>query len=225
MLYACRKEGSTVNVFGVKEKVPCAALPKEAGHRFFDLIQPILPQFISAPGIWNTSLENIGMLFHPTPTLLNLGRMESRVGFRYYTEGISPSIAYLIEKIDSERIKVAEEIGVDSPSVLDWLERSYGVVGENLYEALQNNPAYEDIMAPVFSTIDDKKACRYVVEDVPTGLVPVSELGKKFGVDTPTINTIIDLANILFDTDFRAKERNLEQLGLADLTLDEIRNL
>ena len=33
------------------------------------------------------------------------------------------------------------------------------------------------------------------------------------------------LANILFDADFRAVGRNLEQLGLANLSAQEIRNL
>jgi opine dehydrogenase len=225
LLYACRKDGATVNVFGVKEKVTCAAIPKEKGHEFFELLEPFLPQFVPAPSIWSTSLENIGMLFHPTPTLMNLGRMESGKKFEYYHEGISPSIAQMIEKLDAERIKVAEALGVKTDSAKAWLERSYGAKGDTLYEALQNNPFYKGIMAPSFSSVDDKKGIRYVIEDVPSGLVPVSELAKKFGVETPAINTIIDLANIWFETDFRAKGRNLKQLGLSEMSLDEIKNL
>jgi opine dehydrogenase len=56
-------------------------------------------------------------------------------------------------------------------------------------------------------------------------LVPVSELGKKFGVETPAIDMIISLADVLFDADFRASGRNLDQLGLRDRSTEEIMTL
>jgi len=222
LLYAARKEGASVNLFGLKKQVSCAGLAQAENQRFFDLIQPHLPQFIPAPTLWHTSLHNIGMLFHPTPTLLNLGRMESGQPFEYYIDGFSPSIAALVEKLDAERLAVASAMGITVPSVMAWLESSYGVVGENLYEALQNADNYRGITAPHLASVEAKKGLRYVTEDVPTGLVPVSELGRKFGVETPAIDTIINLADILFEANFRAGGRHLEQLGLQDLSLDEI---
>ena len=226
ILYACRRDGATVNVFGTKQEVPCAGLPHTGLSHFIEIIQSVFPQFVAAEGgLWSTSLNNIGMLFHPTPTLLNLGRMESGQPFDYYIDGFSPSVAYLVEKLDTERLKVAEAMGVKLPSAVEWLESNYNAVGENLYKALQNNDSYQGIKAPVMADIEAKKGLRYVIEDVPSGLVPVSELGKKFGVETPAIDTIINLANIMFDADFRAKGRNLDQLGLKDMTPDEIRNL
>ncbi len=225
LLYASRKEGATVKLFGYKNLVSCAGFPKEESRQFFDLIQPLIPQFVSAPTLWHTSLHNIGMLFHPTPTLLNLGRMESGQPFDYYTEGFTPSIAAFIEKLDAERLAVAAAMGITLPTVLQWLESSYGAVGQNLYEALQNVANYRGIKAPRLMGLEDKKALRYVTEDVPTGLVPVSELGQKFGVNTPGIDTMISLANILFETDFRATGRNLDQLGLSHLEPEEILKL
>jgi opine dehydrogenase len=222
LLYASRKDGASVTMFGLKQQVTCAGLPTGQSHRFFDLMAPLIPQFTPAESIWHTSLHNIGMLFHPTPTLLNLSRMESNQSFEYYTGGFSPSIAALVEKLDSERLAVAQAMGVSLPSVVQWLEDSYGVVGSNLYQALQTAPNYQGISAPMLGTIEAKLGLRYVTEDVPTGLVPVSELGKKFGVETPAIDTIIQLADILFEADFRANGRNLEQLGLADLSPEAI---
>ncbi|MEM7342967.1 MAG: NAD/NADP octopine/nopaline dehydrogenase family protein [Chloroflexota bacterium] len=225
LLYAARKEGSTVNLFGLKQQVSCAGLSQAESQRFFDLIQPLIPQFMPAPTIWHTSLHNIGMLFHPTPTLLNLGRMESGQPFEYYVDGFSPSIAALVEKLDAERLAVAAAMGVTVPSVVEWLKSSYGAVGQNLYQALQNTVNYKGIDAPRLTSIEAKLGLRYVTEDVPTGLVPISELGKKFGVNTPAIDTIINLANILFEADFRANGRNLMQLGLADLSVTDIKAL
>ena len=94
--------------------------------------------------------------------------------------------------------------------------------GKIFYEALQLADNYKGIAAPRLTSIEAKKGLRYVTEDVPAGLVPVSELGRKLGVETPAIDTIINLADILFEADFRASGRNLEQLGLHDLSLDEI---
>ncbi len=222
LLYASRKKDASVNIFGLKQQVLCAGLPDEQTRRFFDLMDPLIPQFMPAESIWHTSLHNIGMLFHPTPTLLNLGRMESGQPFEYYTGGFSPSIAAFVEKLDAERLAVARAMGITLPTVVQWLEDSYGVVGQNLYQALQIAPNYKGISAPLLDTIEAKKGLRYVIEDVPTGLVPVSELGKKFGVKTPAIDTIINLADLLFDADFRAKGRNLQQLGLVDLSSEEI---
>ena len=147
LLYAARKEGASVNLFGLKKQVSCAGLLQGESQRFFELIQPLIPQFVPAPTIWHTSLHNIGMLFHPTPTLLNLGRMEARQPFKYYTDGVSPTIAELIEKLDAERLAVAAAMGIAVPSVIEWLESSYGVVGENLYQALQSAPNYQGIAA------------------------------------------------------------------------------
>jgi opine dehydrogenase len=225
LLYAARREAATVNIFGLKKRVTCAGLPTIELQRFFDLVQPLLPQFVPAPSIWHTSLHNVGMLFHPTPTLLNLGRMESGQPFDYYSDGFTPSIAALIEKLDAERLAVAGAMGVTLPSVVAWLESSYGAAGRNLYEAIQNTANYRGIKAPRLLELDDKLKLRYVIEDVPTGLVPVSELGQKFGVNTPAIDAMITLANIFFEADFRASGRNLEQLGLSNLTLEEILSL
>jgi len=226
ILYACRKEGATVNVFGVKSKIPCAGLPQAGLPRFFEVIQAVFPEFVPADGgIWETSLDNIGMLFHPTPTMMNLGRMESKIPFDYYIDGFTHTIANLVEQLDAERLAVANAIGITLPTAVKWLEINYDAVGETLYEALQNNEWYKGIKAPQLADINAKMGLRYVVEDVPSGLVPVSALGKKFGIATPKIDAIINLADILFNADFRTTGRNLEQLGLDQLSLDEIQNL
>jgi opine dehydrogenase len=226
ILYACRRQGTTVNVFGKKGEIPSAGLPRNQQDRFFDIIQTVFPEFVPVKGsIWTTSMNNIGMLFHPAPTLLNMGRMESGSQFDYYIDGMSPTIAEIVEQLDEERLEVAKALGVKTPTVLEWLKSNYNASGKNLYTALQNNNAYHGISAPSFSSSKDKLNLRYVIEDVPSGLVPVEELGKKFNLKTPCMTSIIDLANVMYNTDFRAKGRNLEQLGLQNMTEEEIQNL
>jgi opine dehydrogenase len=220
--YACRKTGAKVHVFGYKQSLSFSGLPEPRVAEFETQIRQIFPTWTRAESLWHTSLHNIGMLFHPTPTLLNLGRMESGQPFDYYIDGFTPSIAALVEQLDAERLDVALAMGIVLPSVLQWLEASYGCTGNNLYEALQNNQAYVGIKAPQLKKPEDKLHLRYITEDVPTGLVPVAALGARLQRPTPTINTMIDLANAFCRTDFRTSGRNLSQLGLAELTVDQI---
>ena len=165
-----------------------------------------------------TGLDNIGAILHPTPVLLNSGWIESRdIFFPHYYHGISPSVAALVEKIDAERLKVAEAYGLQIRSVKQWHEDNYGFQGSNLYETLQGNSAYASIDAP------RSLSNRYLTEDIPTGLVPISELGRAAGVPTPLIDMIIDLGNAMLNIDFRKKGRNLKNLSLEGKTIQEIK--
>lgn len=68
---------------------------------------------------------------------------------------------------------VAKALGVNTISAKRWLKESYNAEGENLYEAIQNTKAYVGLLAP--QTLD----CRYIFEDVPMSLVPMSSIGKR----------------------------------------------
>jgi opine dehydrogenase len=224
--YACRRAGHKVNISGIKTEVSCAGLPAEKMDEFFSLTKDIYPSFTPCDGgIWATSINNISILFHPIPALLNMARMESGGSFNHYTEGCSPTVCKTIEKVDKERLDLASAMGVSIPTVLEWLKINYNASGRNLYEALQNNEAYQAIKAPQLKNSDDKANLRYITADVPCGLVPISCLAKKFEVKTPTIDLFIKLADLVYDTNFTASGRNLRQLGLEDLSASEIRSM
>ena len=53
-------------------------------------------------------------------------------------------------------------------------------------------------------------------------LVPIAELGIRFGVSTPAIDSLIHLASILHRTNYRRVGRTLQKLGLARSSVDEI---
>ena len=64
---------------------------------------------------------------------------------------------------------------------------------------------------------------RYLNEDVPESLVPIASIGKKFNVETPTINSLIYLASCLNESDYMTSGRTVEKLGIADMSLKELR--
>lgn len=218
LIYSCRKtNGDSVTIYGLKKSVDIASIPSNKVMEVISELSSYYPQFKPVKNTLITSLSNIGSLFHPIPVLLNIGRIETdERGFKYYWEGISPSVSELIEIVDSERLQVAKALGLDILSVKEWLVESYDTYGDTLHQLIGNNKAYEDILAP--NTINT----RYVTEDVPTGLVPISEFGKKLGVPTPNIDALILLASSIFKIDFRANGRSLENLGIKDYSKDRI---
>ncbi len=220
-LYASRITGpAQVTVFGVKKRVAIAAFPSSRTRELVDDLFEVFPQFIPVENVLKTSLDNIGAVFHPAPTLLNMAWIETTAGkFTYYQQGITPSLAKILEEIDQERMEVAYALGIEPLSACDWLRMSYDVKGRNLYELIQSNYHYHDIGAP--ATIKH----RYIFEDVPMSLVPISSLGKQFKIQTPTIDMIINLANIVYQTDFWQKGRTVDSLGLKGLSKSEILRL
>lgn len=218
LVYSCRKTGpSSVEIFGVKKELTLGAFPANRTQKVLEVLNPLYPQFVAAKNCLETSLSNIGALFHPAPVLLNIGRIETDPdGFLYYWEGISPSTAVLINGIDAERQAVAEAYGVEIISAEEWMRQSYETSGETLHELIQHNKAYGGIKAP--STIE----ARYVTEDVPMSLVPISELGKIAGVSTPNIDAVIQLTSTIYRRDFRAQGRNAKNLGLDGMIKEEV---
>ena len=54
------------------------------------------------------------------------------------------------------------------------------------------------------------------------GLVLLSSLGEKFGINTPECDRLIDMCGGLLARDFFKEGRTLTSLGLGDLTKDEL---
>jgi opine dehydrogenase len=220
LLYACRspQPGEAI-VHGIKVQVNVASLPADAAPQVAALLNAPFPQYRPVASVLHTSLNNGNAMMHPAPTLLNAGRIECQSPFEYYSEGVTPSVARVVEAVDAERLSVAEASGTVVPSIADWYTMCYGVTGATLHEKVQKVTAYEGIKGPTNLTT------RYLFEDIPTGLVPLSLLGNALGVKTPIMRAVVDLANVLLGRDFWREGRSLEKLGLAGKTPQEIRRL
>lgn len=218
LIYSTRKIGDhAVHIYGTKQAVDISAFPGNRIGEVLEVLNPYYPQFKAVTSVLKTSLTNIGAMFHPTPILLNIGRIETdERGYRYYWDGISPSVAELIEKIDAERVSVAAAYGVGVLTAKQWLVHCYPTHGDTLYGLIQNNKAYGEIKAP--TTIQ----ARYMTEDVPNGLVPIAALGEAAGVPTPNIDAVVTLACSIYGKDYRTEGRNLKNLGLAGMSKEEI---
>jgi len=212
-IYASRSDGpAQARIFRVKEAVPLAALPATRTQSVLDALRPAYPQFIDGGNVLKTSLDNMGAIFHPTLTLLNAGWIEATHGnYQFYIDGVTPSTALILERLDRERVTVATAMGIRAQTACEWLSRAYSAHGNNLFEAMHDNPGYKGITAP--RTLRH----RYIFEDVPYSLVPIAELGRRFGVDVWGMESMIQLACVIDGTDYRHRGRTLERMGLVGL--------
>jgi opine dehydrogenase len=218
-IFASRSTGpAQARIFRRKNAVPLAALPATHTNQVLELVHDALPQFIPAVNVLHTSLDNMGAIFHPALTLLNAGWIERTMGdFEFYVDGVTYSTARVLEVLDRERVTVASALGVRARPALNWLKDAYSAEGETLYEAMQANPGYQGIKAP--RTLRH----RYLFEDVPFSLVPLASLGAQFGVETWATEAMIRLACVVHGTNYFARGRNTEDMGLKGLRVSEVR--
>ncbi|MHA3965065.1 MAG: NAD/NADP octopine/nopaline dehydrogenase family protein [Candidatus Thorarchaeota archaeon SMTZ1-45] len=207
----------SVLVSKVKNTTKVSAFPASHNNRFLRSLRRLPITFSMADDVMETSLDNVGAMLHPTPTILCAGLLESKEGgYNHYHDAISESVGRLIERMDVERISVSREYVSHPVSLLEWLRTTYDAEGTTLCDCIQSTDAYDDVGSPLSLNH------RYVLEDVPTGLVPISHLGRLVGVDTPAINAVINMACQLYNHDFWSSGRNLVRLGLAGLDPGEI---
>ncbi|MDW3229224.1 MAG: NAD/NADP octopine/nopaline dehydrogenase family protein [Acidobacteriota bacterium] len=219
-IYASRSTGpGQAKIFRIKNSIPVASIRAHLIPEVLAKLRVAYPQFVAGDNIFKTSLDNIGAVFHPSLCVLNAGWIEDESEFQFYSQGASLSVCQVLEAVDQERTRVAEALGIRALTAREWLFLAYHAAGKNLYEAMKANPGYRGIMAP------NRLNMRYITEDVPTSLVPIASVGKKFGVETPTIDSIIKLASILTQTDYWQIGRTVESLGIKDMTLRELRLL
>ena len=136
--------------------------------------------------------------------------------FRFYTDGVSPSVARVMDAADGDRLAVVGALGLPAVPATEWDRRLYGLVGDTTFELNRDSWVHRDIRAP------RELRSRYLTEDVPFGLVPIASIAHELGIATPAIDLVIDLACLLLDEDLRAAGRTAASLGLAGRTAAEM---
>lgn len=217
LLFACRlKSPGTATVLGIKNKIMVSSLPSSEIGRVVSLLHTAFPQVEAAPNVLYTSLDNTNPIVHPAPTLLGISMIESTREWLFYRDGITPTISRFIEGMDQERVAICQALGMDMPTLKDQYKIEYDVFEDDLYQVFQKNKAYESIKG--FHSLQT----RYLLEDIPMGLVPLVELGRLVKVPVKRMEAVIGLGELILNIDFSKTGRTLQNLGIADLSVDEL---
>ena len=216
LIYACRSpKPGHASILGIKDDLIVATLPARENARALAMLQEAFPQIIGGKNVIETSLGNANAVMHPTPTLLNTSLIESRHEWLYYWEGITPTIGAFVEEIDRERVELGKAFGIEITPIREWYAKAYGVKADTLSEAVRRNPAYEKIKG------QKDLRTRYLLEDIPTGLIPMIELGSLVGLPMERMQLIAKLGKYILHEDFVSTGRTLSNLGLAGMNKEQ----
>lgn len=120
--------------------------------------------------------------------------------------------------MDEERIKIAEKLGLEVMSTLDILRQLYSSEkrGEYLYDWLTNAEVWSKRHSP--GSLDH----RYITEDVPYLLVPISSFGKLTDAPISVIDSVIVLSSIMRRTGYFKSGRGIEEMDLSGMRSEQI---
>lgn len=174
--------------------------------------------------------SNVNPVIHVPGTLLGVSTMENFGtvldknihDYSIYSHSFCPSISEVQYQFYNEEIALAEAIGVGiQPFKKDVFYQRTSVLGEE-YMGEGCTVPFEEQWEVGFGTGPFTIKNRYVTEDVPVGCHVYHELGLKFGVPTPIIDSMIVLGGVMNKTNFFETGLTLADLGIAHLSKDEL---
>ncbi|WP_168198208.1 NAD/NADP octopine/nopaline dehydrogenase family protein [Crassaminicella thermophila] len=217
LIYACRLiEPGRARILGVKDRILVAALPANETDRVVKILNAAYKEVEAAENVMVTSFDNTNPIVHPTTTLLCTGLVESNRDWLFYWDGFTPSIGSFLEELDQERIAVGNALGLNLITCKKQYELEYGVCEDTLEQAVKNTQAYAEIKG------QHSLNTRYILEDIPMGLLPLASMGKLLGVPVERMETVIRFCEYFLHKDFSSNGRTVENLGLENMTADEI---
>jgi opine dehydrogenase len=197
-----------------------AALPGRHTEDVLRMVADVYPGMEAAKNVIQTSIQNANPVIHPAVSLANAARIEGEGDFLFYEEGVTDSVGRIIEAVDRERIAIGKRLGIKIYS-----DPEIGMLQGYM---LENNYGTGYRTAPGFLGITAQPQLdhRYINEDVGYGLVFMSHLGKQVGVETPTIDAIVQVTSILMNRDYAAEAlRTPDSLGIGNLTAEQLGSL
>ena len=187
------------------------------------------------PSAGNTVLDvgfsNVNPVLHCPGTILGVGVMENwgrifggndKYTYSIYSHAYCPSIAEVQYAFYLEEVALAEAIGVDVQRYpkKNFLSRT-SILGPE-YMGDDCIVPFDEQWETGFGTGPFSMKDRYITEDIPVGCHIYHELGKRYGVPTPVIDSMITLAGVMNGQDYFASGMTLADLGIAHLADDEL---
>jgi opine dehydrogenase len=214
---ARRSPTAHVKLNTIRTRFDMAAVPMAAGASALQTCRELFgDRFTLADHVLAVALANVNPIAHAAETLPNLTRIDRREDwplFHYLTE----SGARMCAALDAERLRVAAAFSANVRSIEEHYRLSYHVDGADIAAIAEAIHAkYQGPLGP--KTLEH----RYVLEDVPFGLVVIEALARCAGVDVPNVSGSIELLASACGRDFREDNPLLADLGIGRSTPEEL---
>jgi opine dehydrogenase len=215
-----RQRSLTEVNLGLRAKVDVATVPAKAAEDGLAVCRELFgDRFVPRADLLAIAVSNLNPQNHMGIALLNLTRMEKGEDWGQ-NANLTEALARLLDALDGERLAIARAIGVQVRTILEHYHLSFGVPMGTMDEMSRFIRQRGDgVSGP--KSLDT----RYVLEDVPFGLVPTERLGRLVGAPAILHESGINLLCAIYGRDFRAENDLLPALGIDRLTLDDLRAL
>ncbi|MCC8397029.1 NAD/NADP octopine/nopaline dehydrogenase family protein [Paraburkholderia sp. MMS20-SJTR3] len=219
--YLVRRHGENqVVISAYATRLPTGVLPAAADWAF-PVLKDGYPSVEPIEDALSGALMNAGPVIHPPLIMMNAGPLEHFEAWDIHNEGTQPSIRRVTNALDAERIAVREALGYAAPHfpladhyASDGDEWMYG---RGAHGKLTDSGDWREKI--------DLKAHRYMLEDTRLGLSLIVSTGRWAGVPTPVAQGLLSIASAVAQRDLYREGRTLENLGLASLSRDAMREL
>ena len=220
-LLSGRQLGSTeIHVTTVRQRLDVATLPFGALDEGFELCTTLFgDRFVKRDGLLAIALSNLNPQNHLGIALFNLTRMEKA---EQWSQGgnVTPAVGRFIEALDAERLAIAAHFGIAVRTVKEHFSLSFhvpiGTVSEMNQEMERQGRGG---FGP--TTLES----RYILEDVPFGLLPTVLLGKISRNPAILHEAGISIFSAACGRDLTADNDILPALGVEGMTKADIEKL
>jgi len=213
---ARRRSPVSVNILKIKDAIDLATIPSSQADVACSLLAQVFGErFRAQTDVLTVSLNNHNPIYHVGPFLCNLGRAEREENSIFWT-WITPGVSRLVDILDQERLAVVKRYGTAEVTVQNYFREAHGAQGENLDEIFPSMA--ERLQGPIGPHGFNH---RFILEDVPYGLVFFCSLARNAEVAVPVTESIIQLCSAIWQRDFLREGRTTEQLGLSGLSPKE----
>ncbi|AWV05619.1 NAD/NADP octopine/nopaline dehydrogenase (plasmid) [Burkholderia sp. JP2-270] len=209
----CKSQSTTqIRVGAIRTKVDMAALPVRHADRVHKTCVSLFgDRFLLKDDMLTLTLSNINPQDHMGIALTNLTRIEKGEAWGQ-NSNLTPSVGKLLEALDVERISVATAFGKAVRTTFDHCRLSFDVGGDSLSEI--STKLVERGSDPLGPTSIET---RYVLEDVPFGLVPTLRLANLAGVSAPLHESGVAILGACYGRNFVADNDILPEIEPLDI--------
>ncbi len=218
----CLKTGpTTVRINTVVPYNEFSAFPAKYTEALLPEIREVFGDVRPLRDVLESALANGNIVCHGPVIMCNAAGTEGNPDNHHYRDGITPSVARVMDAVDAERIAVGKVLGYTILPIAESCTASgyCPKLLENTYLTMRSS---QDFMtAPGPTTLNH----RYMTEDIPYSALVVSVLGRVTGIPTPVTDAMITVCSALMGKDYWSEGRTADVLGVKDMNSADILHL
>jgi opine dehydrogenase len=219
--YLTRKTGPAEVSAPVRAaNLPVGVFPASRAKETLARVGELFPATRPCVDALDVALNNAGPVIHPPLVLVNAAAIDGG-RFDVHAAGTTPSARTLIDAVDAERLAIRNGWGYPAPhyelaTYYDEARAAEGLYGAGAKAKLLASGLWSEVL-----TFEH----RYVTEDVALGLPFFESAARTVSAASPTVSGLLGVFGALLGTTLSGRGRDLDHLGLGELTLREVREL